>query len=30
VAVTAVLACAENLPGGSAYRPGDVLTALDG
>jgi leucyl aminopeptidase len=29
VAVTAVLACAENLPGGSAYRPGDVLTALD-
>jgi leucyl aminopeptidase len=30
VAVTAVLACAENLPGGNAYRPGDVLTALDG
>ena len=30
VAVTAVLACAENLPGGSAYRPGDVLQALDG
>lgn len=30
IAVTAVLACAENLPGGSAYRPGDVLTALDG
>ncbi len=30
VAVTAVLACAENLPGGSAYRPGDVLRGLDG
>jgi leucyl aminopeptidase len=30
VAVTAVLACAENLPGGRAYRPGDVLTGLDG
>jgi leucyl aminopeptidase len=30
LAVTAVLACAENLPGGSAYRPGDVLTGLDG
>ena len=26
VAVTAVLACAENLPSGAAYRPGDVLT----
>jgi leucyl aminopeptidase len=30
VAVTAVLACAENLPGGNAYRPGDVLQAMDG
>ncbi len=30
LAVTAVLACAENLPSGTAYRPGDVLTALDG
>jgi leucyl aminopeptidase len=30
VAVTAVLACAENLPSGAAYRPGDVLTGLDG
>jgi leucyl aminopeptidase len=30
VAVTALLACAENLPGGGAYRPGDVLTGLDG
>jgi len=30
VAVTALLACAENLPSGTAYRPGDVLTGLDG
>ena len=30
MAVTAVLACAENLPSGAAYRPGDVLTGLDG
>lgn len=30
IAVTAVLACAENLPGGSAYRPGDVLRGMDG
>ena len=26
--VIGVLACAENLPGGSAYRPGDVVTHL--
>jgi leucyl aminopeptidase len=30
VAVTAVLACAENLPSGAAYRPGDVLSSLNG
>jgi leucyl aminopeptidase len=30
VAVTAILACAENLPSGGAYRPGDVLRGLDG
>jgi leucyl aminopeptidase len=30
VAVTAILACAENLPSGAAYRPGDVLRGLDG
>jgi leucyl aminopeptidase len=30
VAVTAVLACAENLPSGAAYRPGDVLRGMDG
>lgn len=28
--VTAVLACAENMPDGRAYRPGDVLAALNG
>lgn len=28
--VVAILACAENMPDGGAYRPGDVLTALDG
>jgi leucyl aminopeptidase len=30
VRVTALLALAENLPSGSAYRPGDVLTAFGG
>jgi len=30
LAVTALLACAENLPSGAAYRPGDVLQGLDG
>ena len=30
LAVTAILACAENLPSGGAYRPGDVLRGLDG
>ncbi len=30
VNVLAVLPLAENLPGGGAYRPGDVLTMLDG
>lgn len=25
-----ILACAENMPDGRAYRPGDVLTALNG
>ncbi|MCI4349283.1 MAG: leucyl aminopeptidase [Thermoplasmata archaeon] len=28
--VVGVLACAENLPGGSAYRPGDVVTTYSG
>lgn len=28
--VVGVLACAENLPGGSATRPGDVLRAMNG
>lgn len=28
--VTAVLACAENMPSGSAYRPGDVITHFGG
>lgn len=28
--IVAVLACAENMPDGGAYRPGDVLTALNG
>ncbi len=30
IAVTALLACAENLPSGAAYRPGDVLLGMDG
>lgn len=30
VAVTALLALAENMPGGAATRPGDVLTTRDG
>ena len=28
--VVGILACAENLPGGSAYRPGDVVTTYGG
>jgi leucyl aminopeptidase len=28
--VVGVLACAENLPSGSAYRPGDVVTTFNG
>ena len=28
--VIGVLACAENLPGGGAYRPGDVVTTYSG
>ena len=28
--VTAVIAAAENMPSGSAYRPGDVITTLSG
>ncbi|MBD5641304.1 MAG: leucyl aminopeptidase [Desulfovibrio sp.] len=28
--LVAILTCAENMPDGGAYRPGDVLTALDG
>lgn len=28
--VTGVLACAENMPSGSAYRPGDVITHFGG
>jgi leucyl aminopeptidase len=30
LAITAILACAENLPSGGAYRPGDVLRGMDG
>jgi leucyl aminopeptidase len=30
VAVTAYLPMAENMPSGSAYRPGDVITMFDG
>ena len=30
VRVTGLLACAENLPSGSAYRPGDVVTQYGG
>jgi leucyl aminopeptidase len=30
IAVTALVACAENLPSGAAYRPGDVLQGMDG
>jgi leucyl aminopeptidase len=30
VRVTAVLAAAENLPGGDAFRPGDILRAANG
>jgi leucyl aminopeptidase len=30
VAVTGYLAIAENMPSGSAYRPGDVITMFDG
>jgi leucyl aminopeptidase len=30
VAVTGYLAMAENMPSGSAYRPGDVITMFDG
>lgn len=30
VNVLAVLPLAENLPGGGAYRPGDILTMMDG
>ncbi|HEU4347194.1 MAG TPA: leucyl aminopeptidase [Actinoplanes sp.] len=30
VAVTGYLAMAENMPSGSAYRPGDVITMLNG
>ena len=30
VRVIAVLAAAENLPGGDAFRPGDILTAANG
>lgn len=28
--VTGLLACAENMPGGAAYRPGDVITHYGG
>lgn len=28
--VIAILTCAENMPDGKAYRPGDILTALNG
>jgi len=30
VAVDAVMAMAENMPGGGAYRPGDILTSMNG
>jgi leucyl aminopeptidase len=30
VAVEAVMALCENMPGGDAYRPGDILTSLSG
>ena len=30
VAVDAVMAMAENMPGGAAYRPGDILTSMSG
>ena len=30
VNVTAIAPCTENLPGGSATKPGDVFTAMDG
>lgn len=30
VNVMAVLACAENMPGGNAQRPGDIITAANG
>jgi leucyl aminopeptidase len=30
VEVTAVVAACENMPGGNAYRPGDVITAMSG
>ncbi len=30
IAVTAYAACAENMPGGGAQRPGDVITAYGG
>ncbi|MDJ0624959.1 MAG: leucyl aminopeptidase [Candidatus Caenarcaniphilales bacterium] len=30
VEVTAVVAACENMPGGSAYRPGDVITSMSG
>lgn len=28
--IVAVLACAENMPDGAAYRPGDILTSVNG
>ena len=30
VRVLAVVAAAENMPGGGAFRPGDILTATNG
>lgn len=30
VEVTAIVAACENMPGGSAYRPGDVITSMSG
>ena len=30
VRVLSVVAAAENMPGGHAYRPGDILTAANG
>jgi len=30
VAVDAVMAMAENMPGGGAYKPGDILTSMSG